>query len=86
MRIVDHAKQRASERYHVRINREKYYSLIHLIKSGKSTPIKKISNSRSVHIVDQFIVVYSSTRKKIITFLPSDCVELREYERTAYEK
>jgi hypothetical protein len=81
MTIVDHAKQRASERYNVHVNREKYYGLIHLIQTGKSTPIKRVSNSRSVHIVDNFIVVYSSTRKKIITFLPSDCKEYQDYSR-----
>jgi hypothetical protein len=79
MSVVEHAKARASERYEVRLNRDKYYSLIHKIRANEAVSIKRVSNSRSVYLVDGFVVVYSKSRKKIITFLPPDCKEMRDY-------
>jgi len=79
MNIVDHAKERAIERYEIKVTRDKYYSLIHKIKTNKAIMIKRVSNSRSVYLVDDFVVVYSRTRKKIVTFLPADCKEARDY-------
>ena len=73
--IVKHAKQRAEERYNAHLNRHEYYALVGKIMRGESTCIKRVSNSRTVHIVDDKVVVYSSAHHKIITFLPRDCRE-----------
>ena len=77
---VRHAKERAAERYGTPINRREYYSLVDKIKSGQSRIVKRMSNTRAVHEVDGMIVVYSNRIHKILTFLPPDCVEVRQLE------
>lgn len=75
MSLNDHAKQRATERYGVRVNRAKFHELCNKIKSGKARYIRKATNTRIICEVDNMIVVYSKKTKKIVTFLPANCYE-----------
>lgn len=79
MNAVAHAKQRAQQRYGVRLNRDRYWGLVMAIRQGRSIVVAKVSNSRSIHIVDGMVCVYSSTRHRIITFLPADCWETKKW-------
>lgn len=74
---VSHAKERAAERYGVRLNRHSYYELVGKIMRGQSRCIRRVSNTRTIHEVDDKIVVYSSKAHKIVTFLPRDCWEAK---------
>jgi len=74
--LVQHAKQRAYERYGVSLNRTGYYAVVKRIQNGDSVCIKRMSNDRSIHLVDGMVCVYSKRRHKIVTFLPADCREM----------
>lgn len=76
--IVEHAKERATERYHVSLNRAKYWALVKKIMRGESRCILRVSNSRTIQEVDEMIVVYSNRTHRIVTFLPPDCWEMRK--------
>lgn len=80
--LTHHAKVRAYERYGIRLNRESYRELCGQIKRGASEFVSKTSNDRSVHRVEldgvKLNVVWSKKRRRIITVLPENCVELKE--------
>ena len=78
---VAHAKYRARARYAVSLNRHGYWSLVSKIKRGGAKLVERVSNTRSVYIVDGMVAVYSRKHGKIVTFLPRDCRELRFKER-----
>lgn len=75
--MVSHAKERARERYAVNLNRRAYWSLVDKIQRGGALLVERVSNTRAVYIVDGMVVVYSRKFRRIVTFLPRDCRELR---------
>jgi hypothetical protein len=77
--LVQHAMQRAFERYGEHLNRVSYYALVKRIQNGDSVCIKRMSNDRSIHLVDGMVCVYSKRRHKIVTFLPADCREMTHF-------
>ena len=77
--LVQHAKQRAFERYGEHLNRAGYYVLVKMIQNGDSVCIKRVSNDRSIHLVDGKVAVYSRRRHKIVTFLPPNCREMTHF-------
>ena len=81
--MTAHAKTRASERYHVSLNRDHYWQLVKHIQHGQAEFIQRTSNTRTVWRVDGMVAVYSSRHKRIVTFLPSDCRESRLNEISA---
>jgi len=75
--MTAHAKTRAEERYNVSLNRDYYWRLVRQIQNGKAEFIQRTSNTRTVWRVDGMIAVYSSRHKRIITFLPPQCREVK---------
>lgn len=75
--MVSHAKARARERYAVNLNRRAYWSLVDKIQRGGAKLVERVSNTRAVYIVDGMVCVYSRKFRRIVTFLPKDCREIR---------
>jgi hypothetical protein len=72
--LNSHAKKRAMERYNVELVNADLDKMIGIIQSGKAEFVRGRTNTRVVHIVDyldmKFRILYSSTMKRIVTFLP----------------
>ena len=70
-----HAKQRAQQRYGFVLNRHQYRDVVLQIQNGVAKKIEKQGLGRSVfevNVDDRIIpVVYDSTTKSIVTFLPT---------------
>jgi len=73
MSALLHAKQRARERYGASLSGRDFRAMAHLIRDGRSTPVRRSSLSRSVHWVfyrdRDWLVVYSRQSKGIVTVL-----------------
>lgn len=65
----NHSKIRCQERYNINCSNKDLKNLEQKIRSGKSIFIRRISNSKTVRLVDDYKVVYSSATKQICTFL-----------------
>lgn len=74
-----HAKKRAEERFHVKLNREDLYNLSSAIRNNSGVKFEKsISNRVTAWKVtvpksdEQALALYDKKRKTVITFLPLD--------------
>ena len=69
-----HSKDRMKERFGADLNSNDLKLLVKQIQSGKSFKIKKLSNTRSVHVLEldskDIPVVYDHSRGEIATVLP----------------
>lgn len=72
----DHAKRRALERYGAALSGRDLDRIVRAIQGGQSTPLKRQSQTRSIHKVTlhgtAFVVVYQRKTGEICTFLPPD--------------
>lgn len=80
-RVMNHAADRYFERYGKRLTVKMYEEFIALIKSGNSVPLQR-QGRRVVHDVNGVIVVYRKYAGEIITFLPPQCREELELNKT----
>jgi energy-coupling factor transporter ATP-binding protein EcfA2 len=71
-----HTQKRALERFNIEISKNDIAIMIEQIKSGKSEPVKKVSNRVTKHIVvirdKRMLVIYDKIRKSIATCMPED--------------
>lgn len=71
---IRHAKDRAFERHGLDLTTADLERLAAQIRAGKSRPVRKSTNARSVHLVEHegswYPVAYDKTRGQIVTFLP----------------
>lgn len=69
-----HALRRGKERYQETFSEKELKEISNMIKGGRSRFIKKLSNSRTKHVVaygsKDYCVVYDKTRQQICSFLP----------------
>lgn len=76
-----HAINRLKERYNLKVTVADYKHLCYLIKSntGATTPLTKISNRLTIHLVpyrgDELILLYDKIRHQIVTALPREAKE-----------
>lgn len=83
----NHAKRRASERYNLQLNKDKFNELIAILQHNftRSLVIKQ-SHRVSVHLLhliddSRYLVVYDNKRKTIVTFLPKELINDIERNR-----
>ena len=72
MTVSAHAKKRANQRYGINLNSQLHSLICKEIRNGKAEILCRSTNTRTIYKVNEIIVVYSKTKKKIITVLPSD--------------
>ncbi len=69
-----HAKERAWERYGIELRLQDLNRIVEDIKAGRSQPVRKVSNTRSVHDVKigsrTIRVAYDRKRGQVVTVLP----------------
>lgn len=69
-----HALKRAEERYGLKLTNDDIIHIISMIKHQKSISSKKLTNTRSLHIVNyadcELKTIYDNKRHNICTFLP----------------
>lgn len=67
-----HAIKRAMERFGILVSNEMYERMIDMIQKKESTPLLKVSGTKSFHRIqleeETFTVLYSKATKSIITF------------------
>lgn len=82
-RRTKHVRQRAYQRYDIKITEEELRQLISQIQSNRSEPIMKYSNTYTLHLCSlldrKLPVVYDKSRQMIVTVLPENARELAEY-------
>jgi hypothetical protein len=70
----EHARNRASQRYGIQLTNRDLYLIGKMIREGKATVHKKLTNSRSEHILEyqgvRMRVCYDNTRNNVCSFLP----------------
>jgi hypothetical protein len=68
-----HAKERALERYEITLTKRDILNIIQLIQAGKSLDQFKLSNARSLHLIDynneRLPVIYNKVTKRLVTVL-----------------
>jgi len=73
-----HTIQRVGERYGIRITNMDVDRMVHDIQSGKSTPIEKQTNAKTIHMIEcqgvNIYVAYDPGRKSIRTALPREYI------------
>jgi len=78
-----HFKERAKQRYGLQFTTSDKKNIVELIQSQKSICIKSLSNSRTIHYCvymnQDITVIYSNAKKELLTALPKNNKELREY-------
>jgi len=77
-----HAKKQAHRRYGILLNSEDLRSMVIAIREGGGSFIVRKSHRVSCWKVCfkgyDLVVLYDNVRKAIVTFLPSDCWEVRQ--------
>jgi hypothetical protein len=84
-----HVKDRARQRFGLEVGRHVRQTLIRRVHTGDVKYACKVSNSRTVVVLDyasvEMAFLYSSVTKDIVTFLPPDAPETTEWRRSQSE-
>jgi hypothetical protein len=76
-------KDCAFSRFGLEIGKMVRQSLIHRVQKGDVKYARKLTNSRTVIVIDyahrELAFLYSSTTKEIVSFLPADAPEIAEW-------
>jgi hypothetical protein len=78
-----HATKRAKQRYGLSLNHADRKNIEMMIRKGITKCIKAYTNSKKLHMIDykeeKIFVIYSNSTASIVTILPKDCKEYKEY-------
>jgi hypothetical protein len=81
-----HVKDRALQRFGLEVGRHVRQTLIHRVQTGDVKYACKLTNSRTVVVVEyadvEMSFLYSSATKDIVTFLPPDAPETAEWRQS----
>jgi len=82
-----HAKRQAQLRYNVALSSEDLSRMVNMIRDGRALFVVRKSLRVSCWKVflegREMVVLYDRQRKAIVTFLPSDCWEVRTFESSS---
>lgn len=80
----NHAKLRASERYHLRLTNQDLDNIVGMIRNNQARPLRRLSCSKSIkqlrYLDIDLIVIYSHRHNEVITFLPADYAAAKDLE------
>jgi hypothetical protein len=79
-------KDCAFSRFGLEIGKMVRQSLIHRVQKGDVKYARKLTNSRTVIVIDyahrELAFLYSSTTKEIVSFLPADALEIADWRNS----
>jgi hypothetical protein len=79
-------KDCAFSRFGLEIGKMVRQSLIHRVQKGDVKYARKLTNSRTVIVIDyahrELAFIYSSTTKEIVSFLPADALEIADWRNS----
>ncbi len=82
-RINQHVIHRSEERYGFVLNSDRRSAIVRKIQNSQSIGLKRVSNTKTLFMVEHegenILVLYSKTRKMILTVYPKYCKVYKEY-------